>query len=200
MIWELRMYRLRTGGLEAIMRRFDRLLPPLFERHGVEIRGAWTANDEDTPVFAYLMGYQSLAARESQWDAFYADPTWPVLRAEANSGGDPIVTMDIWVVRDWQLDASFWNDVSTPILRQDIVVALASVESPNRGELRVHLGMTHNQKIDGRAPILAGDVLFGPRLPAAMAIWLSKDAYTAHIERHEGENCSLTRLSAVVEH
>ena len=91
MIYEMRVYHCVPGRLPALIRRFETVTLPLWERHGIRQAGFWTtlvgaSNQELT----YLLAWESMAERETRWNAFQSDPEWLSKRAETERDG-PIV-------------------------------------------------------------------------------------------------------------
>jgi NIPSNAP len=100
MIWEIRHYSIAPGRIADIHTRFRTCLPPLLARHGIDVVGRWTSNVmPEKPGFVYMMAYRNLAQRERCWGGFYADPDWPVLRAQSNGAADMIERIDITFLR-----------------------------------------------------------------------------------------------------
>ena len=91
MIYELRIYRTMPGRMPALQARFRDYTVALFEKHGMTNVGYFTnkfggRSDE----LWYILGYESLAARDEAWAAFGADPAWQEARAATEADG-PIV-------------------------------------------------------------------------------------------------------------
>lgn len=91
MIHELRIYTATPGRLPDVLRRFDTITLGLWKKHGIRQLGFWTtligpSNHELT----YLLEWESLAERETKWNAFAADPEWLAARAKTEENG-PIV-------------------------------------------------------------------------------------------------------------
>ena len=91
MIYELRIYTVHPGRMDALQQRFRDHSCRLFERHGMTNIGYWTnviggRSDE----LWYMLGYEDLAARERAWAAFRTDPEWVAARAASEEDG-PIV-------------------------------------------------------------------------------------------------------------
>jgi len=91
MLYELRHYTATPGRLPDLLARFQNHTLRFFERHGIRQAGFWTtvigpSNQE----LYYLLQWESLAERETRWQAFATDPEWLKVRAETESKG-PIV-------------------------------------------------------------------------------------------------------------
>jgi len=100
MIYELRFYSVAPGRMADVHARFRLHLPALFQRHGVNCVGRWTAlAGPNAPRFVYLLAYRDYAHRESAWDGFYADPEWRRVRAETNAGQEMVERVDLMFLK-----------------------------------------------------------------------------------------------------
>ncbi len=88
-VCELRVYSIGPGKAQVLHDRFAKETLPLFAKHGMTNIGYWTpvvggySND-----LYYLLGYPSLAQRETAWAGFTSDPEWQaVSRASADKHG-----------------------------------------------------------------------------------------------------------------
>lgn len=96
MIYELRFYSVAPGRMADVHERFAIHLPVLFERHGVDCVGRWSAlAGPDAPRFVYLMAYRDYAHREAVWGAFYQDADWWRIRAATNAGHEMVERHDL---------------------------------------------------------------------------------------------------------
>ena len=88
MIYELRIYTANPGKMPALQARFRDHTLALFTKHGITNVGYWVntiggRNDE----LWYMLGYDDLAARQTAWASFAADPEWHKARAESEADG-----------------------------------------------------------------------------------------------------------------
>jgi hypothetical protein len=91
MLHELRIYRCLPGRLPALLNRFANSTLPIWQRHGIRQAGFWTTViGESNLDLHYLLAWESLAERETKWNAFQADPEWIAKRAESEKDG-PII-------------------------------------------------------------------------------------------------------------
>lgn len=91
MIHELRVYHCVPGRLPALLNRFETVTLKLWEKHGIRQAGFWTVLiGESNQDLYYLLEWDSLAERETRWNAFASDPEWLARRAESEKDG-PIV-------------------------------------------------------------------------------------------------------------
>jgi hypothetical protein len=91
MIYELRVYHCVPGRLPDLLKRFDTITLPLWEKHGIHQAGFWTvAVGSSNQDLYYFLKWESLAERDQKFAAFQADPKWLTARAETERNG-PIV-------------------------------------------------------------------------------------------------------------
>ena len=91
MIYELRVYNCCPGKLPALLKRFETATLKLWERHGIRQAGFWTTLvGASNQQLNYMLQWESLAERETKWNAFQTDPEWVAIRAETEKNG-PIV-------------------------------------------------------------------------------------------------------------
>jgi hypothetical protein len=88
MIYELRVYRTFPGKMPALLARFANHTLRIFEKHGIRQAGFWTTVvGESTNDLTYMLAWESMAERETKWNAFAADPEWHKVRAESEKDG-----------------------------------------------------------------------------------------------------------------
>src|SRR6195952_2212598 len=88
MIYELRVYRCVPGRLPALMNRFENVTLKLWEKHGIKQAGFFTTLiGESNQELTYFLAWQSMADRETKWNAFQADPEWITARAKTEESG-----------------------------------------------------------------------------------------------------------------
>ena len=91
MIYELRVYHAVPGRLPNIIKRFETVTLPIWERFGIRQAGFWTTLvGASNHTLTYMLAWESLADREAKWTAFQADPEWNEKRAITEKDG-PIV-------------------------------------------------------------------------------------------------------------
>ena len=88
MIYEMRVYRCVPGKLPALLNRFANITLKIWERHGIKQAGFFTTLiGESNQELTYFLAWESLADRETKWNAFAADPEWHAKRAETEKDG-----------------------------------------------------------------------------------------------------------------
>ena len=91
MIYEYRVYEALPGKLPEIHARFRNHTVKLFEKHGFQNIGYWTAHVGDySDRLIYIVAFENVEARERAWAGFRSDPEWHRVVAESEANG-PIV-------------------------------------------------------------------------------------------------------------
>jgi NIPSNAP len=90
--FELRVYHVAPGKMEALQARFRDHTNKLFEKHGMTIIGFWTPDkpEEADKTLYYILAYPSKDAREKSWKAFREDPDWVAAKTASETDG-PLV-------------------------------------------------------------------------------------------------------------
>ncbi len=87
MIYELRVYHCVPGRLPDLIKRFDTITLPLWEKYRIRQAGFWTvAIGSSSQDLYYMLQWETL----QKFGAFGADPEWISARAETEKNG-PIV-------------------------------------------------------------------------------------------------------------
>jgi hypothetical protein len=93
-IYELRVYHCLPGRLPALLKRFETITLGIWERHGIRQAGFWTTLvGSSNQTLTYLLAWESLAERETKWNAFASDPEWLAKRAETEKDGAIVSTI-----------------------------------------------------------------------------------------------------------
>jgi NIPSNAP len=91
-VYELRMYHVNEGKMDALKARFGDHTDAIFKRHNMKSIGYWSP--EDAPgsqnLFIYILEHPSRQEAEKNWAAFQADPEWQKVKAESEAHG-PLV-------------------------------------------------------------------------------------------------------------
>jgi hypothetical protein len=87
-IYELRTYHAIPGRLPDLLRRFEQVTLPIWERLGIRQAGFWTvAVGGSNHDLIYLLVWESMADREQKWNVFQADAEWLEKRAKTEENG-----------------------------------------------------------------------------------------------------------------
>lgn len=92
MLYESRIYITVPGRLPALNDRFATHTIGFFKKHGIGILGFWTDEIGTSNQLTYILGFDSMADRETKWSTFQADPGWHQVRAQTEADG-PIVAV-----------------------------------------------------------------------------------------------------------
>jgi hypothetical protein len=107
MIHELRRYRAAPGRMPDLLRRFDTITLKLFEKHGIRQVGFWTTEvGESNHNLFYMLAWDSVAARETKFSAFAADPEWAKARAETEANGQLVESISSQFLRPTKFSAT----------------------------------------------------------------------------------------------
>ncbi len=94
MIYELRVYHCVSGRLPDLIKRFDTITLPLWDKHGIKQAGFWTTLvGESNQDLTYFLKWESLAEREAKMAKFGADPEWLAARAKTEENGPIVATI-----------------------------------------------------------------------------------------------------------
>jgi hypothetical protein len=88
-VYELRVYHVVPGRMDALKARFRDHTNKLLEKHGMKLIGFWTptkADDADRQLI-YLVEHPSEEAAQKNWAAFREDPDWKTARAASEKDG-----------------------------------------------------------------------------------------------------------------
>jgi NIPSNAP len=91
-VYELRMYHVHEGKLDALKARFGDHTDSIFKRHNMKSVGYWVPEDAPASqnLFIYILEHPSRQDAEKNWAAFQADPEWKKVKAESEANG-PLV-------------------------------------------------------------------------------------------------------------
>ena len=88
-VYELRMYQVNEGKMDALIARFGDHTDAIFKRHNMKSIGYW--RPEDSPysqnLFIYVLEHPSREEAKKNWAEFQADPEWKKVKAESETQG-----------------------------------------------------------------------------------------------------------------
>jgi hypothetical protein len=88
-VYELRMYHVNDGKMDALVARFGDHTDAIFRRHNMKSIGFW--RPEDAPysqnLFVYILEHASREEARKNWAAFQADPEWQKVKADSETNG-----------------------------------------------------------------------------------------------------------------
>ena len=91
-VYELRMYHVNPGKMDALKARFGDYTDAIFKRHNMRSIGYWQPQDAPNSqnLFVYTLEHSSRDEARKNWAAFQADPEWQRVKAESEKNG-PLV-------------------------------------------------------------------------------------------------------------
>ena len=77
-VYELRMYQVNEGKMDALIARFGDHTDAIFKRHNMKSVGFWRPQDAPNyqNLFVYILQHPSREDAKQNWAAFQADPEW----------------------------------------------------------------------------------------------------------------------------
>ena len=96
-VFELRTYYTNPGKLDDLHKRFRDHTSRIFKKHGIEIVGFWTPQDEKDgkgEKLVYLIAFPSREAAKKSWEEFRNDPEWKKVFAESHKDGVLVKKVD----------------------------------------------------------------------------------------------------------
>lgn len=108
MIYELREYVAHDETVQQVHDRFADHTFGLFERHGIDVVGFWTDQQDPTRIL-YLVQFEDIAAQEKAWDGFRGDPEWAEVKARSEADGPIVAEM----LSRTLAPVSYWPAAST---------------------------------------------------------------------------------------
>jgi hypothetical protein len=91
-VYELRLYHVKEGKMDALKSRFGNYTDSIFKRHNMKSIGYWSPEDAPSSenLFIYILEHPSREEAEKNWAAFQADSEWEKVKAESEANG-PLV-------------------------------------------------------------------------------------------------------------
>lgn len=89
LVYELRIYHIHKGRMEAIHNRFANVTLGLFKKHGIGVVDFWEDIQGDDRIY-YVLEYPDVESRHASWDVFANDPDWRAAKQKSEEDG-PIV-------------------------------------------------------------------------------------------------------------
>ena len=87
-VYELRLYHVSEGKMDALKARFGDHTDSIFKRHNMKSIGYWSPEDApSSDLFIYILEHPSRQEAEQNWAAFQTDPEWQKVKAESEAHG-----------------------------------------------------------------------------------------------------------------
>ena len=95
MIHELRIYHCVSGQIPALLKRFEEITLPLWEKHGICQAGFWTVEvGPSNHDLYYMLEWESMGERDLRWTNFTTDPEWLQKKAETEKDGAIVASVE----------------------------------------------------------------------------------------------------------
>jgi hypothetical protein len=91
-VYELRMYHVNPGKMDALKARFGDHTDGIFKRHNMKSIGYWQPEDAPSSqnLFVYILEHPGREEATKNWAEFQADPEWKKVKAASEVNG-PLV-------------------------------------------------------------------------------------------------------------
>jgi hypothetical protein len=99
-VYELRLYHVHEGKMNALKARFGDHTDSIFKRHSMKSIGYWVPEDAPSSqnLFVYILEHPSREEAEKNWAAFQADPEWKKVKAESEANGPLVDHIDRYLM------------------------------------------------------------------------------------------------------
>jgi hypothetical protein len=91
MIYELRIYHMHPGKMQAINDRFANFTLGIFAKHGIRVADFWEDIEAENNRICYVLEYDDMESRNRIFNNFLEDPEWKKVKSESEING-PIVS------------------------------------------------------------------------------------------------------------
>ncbi|MBO7742784.1 NIPSNAP family protein [Paenibacillus sp. MWE-103] len=95
MLYELRIYTIPPGRMQAMLNRFRDDTIRIFARYDMKVTEFWVDADESKNRLYYVLEHRDAEARERNFEAFMNDPEWLAVRAKTEQDGPLYEHIDI---------------------------------------------------------------------------------------------------------
>ena len=86
MIYELRIYHIHPGRMDAIHDRFEERMFDLFDRHGIRVTDFYIDAEGRDKIY-YICEFDSAEAKDAAWRALFSDPELMEVARKYDEGG-----------------------------------------------------------------------------------------------------------------
>ncbi|MFC4807698.1 NIPSNAP family protein [Paenibacillus sp. GCM10023250] len=99
MLYELRIYTIPEGRMQAMLDRFRDDTIRIFAKHGMNVTEFWVDADASKNRLYYILEHRDAEARERNFEAFMKDPEWLDVRERTERDGPLYEAIDIVYMR-----------------------------------------------------------------------------------------------------
>jgi hypothetical protein len=94
MLYELRVYQIHAGKMQAIQDRFNHHVVELFMKHGMKVTHFWQDADEANNRLYYVVEHADMESRDRHYGQFQNDPEWLELKRITEHDGALVQKVD----------------------------------------------------------------------------------------------------------
>lgn len=95
MLYEMRIYDVTPGKMEAILNRFRDHTISLFAKHGMKVVEFWVDAEEGNNRLYYVLEHPDKPSRERNFGAFSQDQEWLALKEVTEQDGPLYQKIDV---------------------------------------------------------------------------------------------------------
>ncbi len=98
-VFELRIYSVLPGRMDALNARFKNHTNPLLTKHHMTLVGFWQLQGDDAgKKLYYLVAHKNRKEAEANWKTFSNDPDWKVARDASEKDGKIVEKIErVWL-------------------------------------------------------------------------------------------------------
>lgn len=97
-LYEMRMYYVAPGKMDALLARFADHTEAIFKRYNLKTIGYWVPRENPKNLLLYIIEHDvendSVEAAERNWEAFRNDKEWQRVRAETDAEVPLVVSIE----------------------------------------------------------------------------------------------------------
>ena len=99
-VYELRLYHVNPGQMDALKARFGNHTDAIFKRHNMKSIGYWVPEDQphSQNLFVYILEHPSREEAKDNWAAFQNDPERKKVKADSESQGPLVAHIDNYLI------------------------------------------------------------------------------------------------------
>jgi len=115
-VYELRLYHVHEGKMDALIARFGDHTDGIFRRHNMKSIGFWRPQDKpySQNLFVYILEHPSREEARKNWAAFQADPKWKKVKADSETQGPLVDHIDSYFMDATSFSALNNADLNIP--------------------------------------------------------------------------------------
>ena len=109
MLYELRIYHMHPGRLQAAHKRFEEVTLKLFKKHGITVCDFFE-DAEGAEKLYYICAFEDRKQRDAAFDAFNADPQWRAAYAASHADGRIVEKAESYFMKRVPYSKPNWDE------------------------------------------------------------------------------------------